>query len=158
MVRVQRDLEGLDWTKLFKMFVKIDLVHFLGNGADEDVVREELLLVGTKKLSVEGKGTAWLAFDLEVAHLVTGVLELIGIFDADHGTVERLGDIIFDLGLLGINEGNTGLVLKDLGEFDGADVLLGKIVEVDVLRGFHGEELVFFVFFKFTGFCLVLVK
>ena len=158
MVRVQRDLERLNWAELLEMFVKIDLVHFLWDGTDEDVVREELLLVGTKELSVEGEGTAWLAFDLEVAHLVTGILELIGILDADHGTVERLGDIIFDLGLLGINEGNAGLVLKDLSEFDGADVLLGKIVEVDVLRGFHGEELVFLCVFEFTGFCLVLVK
>jgi hypothetical protein len=118
VVRVQRDLERLDWAELLEMLVHVLVLHFLGNGSDENVVGEELLLVGTKELSVEWEGTAWLAFDLEVAHLVTSVLELIGILDADHGTVERLGDIVLDLGLLGVDECDTGLVLKDLSELD----------------------------------------
>jgi hypothetical protein len=55
VVRVQRDLERLNWAELLEMFVKIDLVHFLWDGTDEDVVREELLLVGTRSCLSKGR-------------------------------------------------------------------------------------------------------
>lgn len=60
------------------------MLQVLGH-LDEDVVVQQLVLVATEELLVEWKGAALLALDLEVFHLLAGLVELLGVFDADHG-------------------------------------------------------------------------
>jgi len=55
------------------------MFHVLGEFSNENVVIGEFVLVSTKQVFVELKSSALLAIDLEVLHLITGVLELLSI-------------------------------------------------------------------------------
>ena len=72
------------------------MFHFLGN-LDEDVVVRQLVLVGTEELLVEWEGTALFVTDLEISHLLTGIVELFSVFDTDHGGAEWSGEVSLDL-------------------------------------------------------------
>ena len=146
VITVERNLERLDGTNLAEDLMQLLMSDILRDGTDEDVLREELLLVGTEELSIERKSTALLAVDLEVSHLLAGSLELLGVLDVDHGGVEGLGDVILDLRSLGVTEDNAGLILEAFGNLDRGDLVLGEIVQVDVLS-VHCESEVFFVYF-----------
>jgi hypothetical protein len=154
VVTVEGDLQGLDGTNLAEDLVELLMGHILGDGADEHVLGEELLLVGTEELSVERQSTALLAIDLEVSHLLAGGLELIGILDVDHGRVEGLGNIILDLRSLGVSKDNASLFLEAFGDLDRGDLVLGEIVEVDVLS-VHCERVFFVDFLNLRSFVFV---
>jgi hypothetical protein len=117
-----------------KEVVKVLVLHVLGDLA-EDVMVLELLLVATKELLVEWKGTALLAIDLEVSHLLAGVVELFGVLDADHGGTELSGDVSLDLGLR--VKDDSGFVLEDDGNLVASDVVSWQVVEVDKLLWVH---------------------
>jgi len=93
---------------------------------NEDVVGVQLLLIATEQLSVEWKGTAWLASDGEIPHLLAGLLELSGIFDAHHGIVKWSGDVSLDLRLR--IESNLGLFLEGVSNLVAADLILWEVV------------------------------
>jgi len=99
VLRGEGNLKRFNGTESFENFVEIFVKDVSGN-LDENVVCEQFFLVGTEELLVESETSAWFAVDLEVSHLVTGSLVLIGILDVDHGGVERSGDVLFDLRLL----------------------------------------------------------
>ena len=58
-------------------------------------------------------------------------LELLGVLYADHGGVEWSGDVPLDLGL-GV-EDDSGFLLEGDCNLVAADLVLGKIVQVDEL-------------------------
>jgi len=99
VVSVERDLERLDLAHWLEHLVEVFVFEVLWN-FNENVVGQQLVLVATKQLLVERQGTALLAIDLEVSHLLASFVELLGVFDADHGGEERLGEVSLDLWLL----------------------------------------------------------
>ena len=130
VVRIERDLETLDLSALLEHGVQVLVLDVLWH-LDEDVVVVQLVLVATKQLLVEGKSTALLAIDLEVLHLLASLFKLLGVLDADHGGVEWSGDVSLDLGL-GV-EDDSGFLLEGDCNLVAADLVLGKIVQVDEL-------------------------
>lgn len=126
----QTDLQGLDRTELGENIMQLLMVEFVLGNLDENVVGKQFLFVGTEELLVEGKGSAGFALNIEVSHLLTGRLVLIRVLDHNHGGIEGLGDVLFDLRLLGILEGDTGLFLEGLGDLDGSHFLLGQVIQI----------------------------
>lgn len=133
VLRSHGNLEGLDGTELLHNFVEIFVKDVSGN-LDENVVSKKLLLVGTEELLVEGKTSAWLTGDLEISHLVTSLLVLIGILNVYHSGVERLGDVLLNLRLLlGVRKDDVGDILESSSDLDGGHVFLGKIIQIHEL-------------------------
>jgi hypothetical protein len=108
------------------MLLKVFVFHFLWELSHEDVVGDELVLVSTEQVFVELESSALLAIDLEVLHLLTGVLELLSIGDAENSAEEWSGVISLDLWLL--LKDDTSLVLKDLGQLNRGEVVLWEVV------------------------------
>jgi len=104
---------------------------------DEDVVVEQLVLVASEELLVEWKGSALLAFNLEVSHLLASVIELLGVLDADHGRAEWSGKVSLDL-RLGVKD-NAGFLLEDVGNLVAGDVVLGEVIKIDKLLWIHSK-------------------
>jgi hypothetical protein len=102
---------------------------------DENVVVRQLVLIATEELLVEWEGTALLAIDLEVLHLLAGFVELFWILDVDHSGAEWSGEVPLNL-RLGVKD-NSGFLLENLGDQVASDIFLGKVVEVDKLLWFH---------------------
>jgi hypothetical protein len=130
-----------------KEFVKVlmsEVQLFVLWDLAEDVVVLQLFLVASEELLVECEGTAWLAVDLEVSHLLASVVELLGVLDTDHGGTELSGDVSLDL-RLGIKD-NLGFVSKSDGNLVAGDSLW-QVVQVDKLLWVHVE--CFFVFFVY---------
>jgi len=144
VVRVEGDLETLDLSALLEHLVQVLVLDILWH-LDEDVVVVQLVLVATEQLLVEWKGTALLAVDLEVLHLLASLFELLGVLDADHGGVEWSGDVSLDL-WLGV-EDNSGFVLEGDCNLVAADLVLGKIVQVDKLGSVHCISRKFLIFY-----------
>lgn len=99
VVTVERDLETLDLAHWLEHVVEVLMFEVFWN-LDENVVGKQLVLVATEELLVERQGTALLAINFEVLHLLASFAELFGVLDADHGSEERLGKISLDLWLL----------------------------------------------------------
>ena len=99
VVSVERDLETLDLAHWLVHRVEVFMFEVFWN-LDENVVGKQLILVATEELLVKRQGTALLAIDFEVLHLLASFVELFGVLDADHGGEERLGKISLDLWLL----------------------------------------------------------
>lgn len=95
-VWVQRDLETLDLTKWLKKLMQVLVLHFLWH-FDEDVVVRQLVLVATKELLVEWECTTLFVSNIEVFHLLTGIVELFSVFDTDHSGAEWSGEVSLDL-------------------------------------------------------------
>lgn len=134
-VWVEGNFQTLDLAHWLKEVVEILMLHVLWDLA-ENVVILQLLLVASKQLLVESKGTAWLLVDLEVSHLVASIVELLGVLDTDHGRAELSGDVSLDL-RLGV-EDNSGFLLEDVGNLVAGDVVSGKVVQVNKLLWIHG--------------------
>lgn len=126
MVGVERDFQTLDFSELREMLLKVLVFHFLRELSNEDVVVNELLLMSTEEVLVELESSAALSIDLEVFHLLHGVLELLSIGNAENSAEEWSGVVSLDLGL--ILEDDTSLVLEDLGQLDGGEVVLWEVV------------------------------
>jgi hypothetical protein len=82
--------------------------------------------VSTEQVFVELESSALLAIDLEVLHLLTGNLELLSILDAENSAEEWSGVVSLDLWLL--LKDDTRLVLEDLGQGDGCELILWEVV------------------------------
>jgi len=126
VVLVERDLQTLDVSVLGEMLLKVLVFHFLWELSHEDVVGDELVLVSTEQVFVELESSALLAIDLEVLHLLTGVLELLSIGDAENSAEEWSGVVSLDL-WLGLKD-HTSLVLEDLGQLNRGEVVLWEVV------------------------------
>lgn len=137
-VWVEGNFQTLDLAHWLKEVVEILMLHVLWDFA-ENVVILQLLLVASKQLLVESKGTAWLLVDLEVSHLVASIVELLGVLDTDHGRAELSGDVSLDL-RLGV-EDNSGFLLEDVGNLVAGDVVSWKVVQVNELLWIHGNFL-----------------
>jgi hypothetical protein len=135
-VWVEGDLKTLDLAHWLKEHVEVLMFHVLWNFA-ENVVVLQLFLVATEQLLVEWEGTAWLLIDLEVSHLVTSIVELLGIFDADHGRAELSGNVSLVLGL-GVKN-YSGFLLEDMSNLVAGDVVSWKVVQVNELLWVHLE-------------------
>ena len=122
------------------------MIEFVLWHLHEDIVGKQFLLVRTKELLVEGKGSAGFTLDVEVSHLLASLFVLVRVLDHDHGGVEGLGDVLLDLGLLRVLESNTGLFLEGLSDLDGSHLLLGEIVQVDELLSLSVHCSVFYFF------------
>ena len=81
MVWVQRNFETLDRAEFFEFGLEVLVGPVLGDALDEHVVVGELLFVATKELLVELEGSAHLAVNGEVFHLLAGLLEFLGVLD-----------------------------------------------------------------------------
>jgi uncharacterized protein YuzB (UPF0349 family) len=136
VVSVERDFKTLDLAHWLEHLVEIFVFEVLWN-FDENVVGEQLVLVATKELLVERQSTALLAIDFEVSHLLTSFAELLGVFDADHGSEERLGEISLNLRLLIGVKDNSRLILNGLSNLVAGDVVFWEIVKVDQLLCVH---------------------
>jgi len=145
VVSVERDLETLDLAHWLEHLVQVFVFEVLWN-FNENVVGQQLVLVATEQLLVERQGTALLAIDFEVFHLLTSFAELLGVFDADHGGEERLGEISLDLRLLVGVKDNSRFILNGLCNLVAGNVVFWQIVEVDQLLCVH-HFLSFFLFF-----------
>jgi hypothetical protein len=78
--------------------MKVLMFHVLGDFA-KDIVVQQLFLVATQELLVKRKSTALIAVNLEVPHLLTSFIELLGVLNADHCGAEWFGKISSDLRL-----------------------------------------------------------
>jgi len=145
VVTVERDLETLDLAHWLEHLVQVFVFEVLWN-FNENVVGQQLVLVATEQLLVERQSTALLAIDFEVFHLLTSFAELLGVFDADHGGEERLGEISLDLRLLVGVKDNSRFILNGLCNLVAGNVVFWQIVEVDQLLCVH-HFLSFFLFF-----------
>jgi len=145
VVSVERDLETLDLAHWLEHLVQVFVFEVLWN-FNENVVGQQLVLVATEQLLVERQGTALLAIDFEVFHLLTSFAELLGVLDADHGGEERLGEISLDLRLLVGVKDNSRFILNGLCNLVAGNVVFWQIVEVDQLLCVH-HFLSFFLFF-----------
>lgn len=145
VVSVERDLETLDLAHWLEHLVQVFVFEVLWN-FNENVVGQQLVLVATEQLLIERQGTALFAIDFEVFHLLTSFAELLGVFDADHGGEERLGEISLDLRLLIGVKDNSRFILNGLCNLVAGNVVFWQIVEVDQLLCVH-HFLSFFLFF-----------
>ena len=86
VVRVERNLEGLDISVLAEEGLELRWLHVLWNLAHKDVVVNNLLWVGSQKIIIVWESTTLLAWDeLEVTELLAGELELVLLWDSDDG-------------------------------------------------------------------------
>jgi hypothetical protein len=136
VVSIERDLETLDLAHWLEHLVEVFVFEFLWN-FDENVVGKQLVLVATEELLIERQGTALLAVDFEVSHLLTSLGELLRIFNANHGGEEWLGEISLDLWLLIGVKDNSRFVLNGLCNLVAGDVVLWKVIKVDQLLCVH---------------------
>lgn len=143
MVSVEGDLQRLDVTILGEVFFKFGGRDIGGDFAHEDVVVNELLGVGSEEFVVVGESTARLAIELEVAEGFTGLLELGVVSYGDDGSEEGFVDVTTNLRLS--IELDIGLFLEVFGELDGGVLLLGEVVDVEIVLLFHC--------FCFLGLC-----
>jgi len=159
MVTVKRDLEGLNLTNLLEFGLKIGVLFVLWDLANEDVVRHELLFVGSEKLFIELESSTWLLFNFEIFHCLNSFVESNWVFDADDSRVERSGNVFSDL-RFGIKK-DTGSLFESDGDFLGIGLILWKIVQVDqvLLLFSDGVTHLCFLcifFLNLRGFCFCL--
>ena len=136
VVTIERDFKTLDLAHWLEHLVEVFMFEVLWN-FDENVVSEQLVLVATKELLVERQGTALLVIDFEVSHLLTSFVELLRVFDADHGGEEGLGEISLNLWLLVGVKDNSRFILEGLSNHVAGDFIFWKIVKVDQLLCVH---------------------
>lgn len=136
VVTIERDFKTLDLAHWLEHLVEVFMFEVLWN-FNENVVGEQLVLVATKELLVERQGTALLVIDLEVSHLLTSFVELLRVFDADHGGEEGLGEISLNLWLLVGVKDNSRFILEGLSNHVAGDFIFWKIVKVDQLLCVH---------------------
>lgn len=150
MVRVERDLQGLDITVALEVLLKGHRGNLLGDAANENVVVDDLLGVGAEQVVVEWEGTRGLAIgELKVAHLLACESELVLLGDRHDRRVEGAVQITADLGHA--LKHNAGLRLEDRGEAGGGGLGLGEVVQVQIVLGSLGCVHYHFDYF-FFGF------
>ena len=114
MVRVERDLEGLDVTVASEVLLEPRRRHFLRDAAHKDVVIDDLLGVGTEQVVVEGQGATGLAScKLKVAHLFAGELEFVLLGDLHDSRIKWAVQVTSDLG--NTREHDASLCLQHRG-------------------------------------------
>jgi len=143
VVGVERHLEGLDLSVLLELLLELGGGDVGGDLADEDVVLVEFLGVGSEELVVVGEGTARLVVELEVAEGLASLSKFLVIGDGDDSGVERFVEISTNLRLA--VKLNVGLVLEVASKLDGGVVLLGEVVDVEVVLFFHFVGCLFLV-------------
>ena len=77
--------------------MKLSHGHFLWNFLDEHVVIEQILLVHTEEILVEGKRSALLAINLEVLHTIDCLSEFFWVLDLDNARVVWSCGVSLDL-------------------------------------------------------------
>ena len=132
MVRVERDLEGLDVTVAGEVFLELGWRQFLRDAAHKDVVIDNLLRVGAEQVVVEGQGATGLAWcKLKVAHLFASELEFVFLRDLHDGRVKWAVQVTSDLWNTG--EHDASLLLQHRGQLGAGGLGLGEIVEIEVV-------------------------
>jgi hypothetical protein len=114
VIRVKGNLKTFDLTETLILLLEVGMLEVLWHALDENVVGQELLLVGSEELLVELEGSALLALDLEISHGLAGSVEGDWVLDADDGRVEWGGDVLLDL-WLGFKE-DVGSLLEGDGD------------------------------------------
>jgi hypothetical protein len=153
VIRVKGNLKTLDLTEGLELLLEVVMLEVLWDALDEDVVGQELLLVGSEELLVELKSSALLALDLEISHGLAGLVEGDWVLDADDSRVEWGGDVLLDL-WLGVKE-DVGFLLEGDGDLSRVGLISWKIIEIDkVLLLVSGWVLHLFLFLEYEKECV----
>jgi len=138
VIWVDGDFQGFDWSILGEVFGEEIVGDWLvGWGLVENVVVGQFVFVASEKLLIERKGSAlvflaWLiSFNLEVSHLITGLLVLNWVLDDDDGGVEGSEEVSSDLWSL--LDDSTALLSESFSNFDGANLIFWEIVKIHVI-------------------------
>lgn len=147
MVLVEGDLQTLHFSDLGDVFVEFSHGHFLWDFLDEHVVVNQVLLVHTEQVLVEGECSALLSIDFEVLHAFNGLSELLSVLNLDDARVVRSGGISLDL--RDLFEWEANLFLEGLGELHRGILVLGEVVDEEEIL-FVLSVVSHFVFFLFV--------
>ena len=139
VIWVDGDFQGFDGSVLGEVFLEVIVSDSITAGwcLVEDVVIGQFVFVASEKLLIERKSSAleflvWLiTVDLEVSHLVASFLVLNWVLDDDNGGVEGSEEVSSDLWSL--LDDTTTLLSESLSDFDGADLILRKIIKIHVI-------------------------
>jgi hypothetical protein len=123
VIWVDGDLEGFDWSILREVLSEESVCDWIRSwGLVENVVVSKLVFVASEKLLIERKSSAleflaWLiTVNLEVSHLVTGLLVLNWILNDDDSRVEWSEEVSSDLWSL--LDDTAALGSESFGDFD----------------------------------------
>ena len=97
MVSVQTHFKRLYCSKRFELFLELLGFDLLWNVANKYICHVEFVFILAEEVTIELESSAWLAFNLEVSHLLASYLVLNWVLDVDDCGVKRLGNIFLDL-------------------------------------------------------------